>query len=277
MRRLTLALCGHDPFARRDPPVRGPAAESIGWKAGSTTCCRIAGPPTTWPNGSPAPWSAPRMGPFVQFRRRRFTTWLSDAILANRPYDAVVRDLVADQGLWTDHPATNFVSVTFSEETKLPDPERLAARVSRAFLGVRIDCAQCHDHPFQPWKQADFRGLAAFFGGVYSSLRGIRDQDNAYQPLDRKTKEPVKVEPRVPFLPELLPASRAACASGLPAGSSTRPIPTSREPRSTASGPSSSAARWSSRSTTCPSRASFRLRFDCWPTTSRRTVTTCTG
>jgi hypothetical protein len=145
-------------------------------------------------------------GPFIQFRRRRFTTWLSDAILANRPYDAIVRDLVADQGLWTDHPATNFVSVTFSEEAQKPDPERLAARVSRAFLGIRLDCAQCHDHPFQPWKQADFRGLAAFFGGAYSSLRGIRDRDNRYQPLDRKTKEAVSVEPRVPFQPELPPS-----------------------------------------------------------------------
>lgn len=145
-------------------------------------------------------------GPFIQFRRRRFTTWLSDAILANRPYDAVVRDLIADQGLWTDHPATNFVSVTFSEDTKLPDPDRLAARVSRAFLGVRLDCAHCHDHPFQPWKQADFQGLAAFFGGVYTNLRGIRDGENEYKPLDRKTKEAKKVDPRVPFLPELLPA-----------------------------------------------------------------------
>src|SRR4051812_44139170 len=140
-------------------------------------------------------------GPFLQFRRRRFTTWLSDALLSNRPYDAIVRDLIADQGLWTDHPATNFVSVTFSEETERPDPERLAARVSRAFLGVRLDCAQCHDHPFQPWKQADFRGLAAYFGGVYSSLPGIRDRDNKYEPLDRKSKEPTKVEPKVPFHP----------------------------------------------------------------------------
>jgi hypothetical protein len=97
-------------------------------------------------------------GPFIVFRRRRFSTWLSDAILANRPYDALVRDLIADQGIWTDHPATNFVSVTYTEDTKTPDPERLAARVSRAFLGIRLDCAQCHDHPFQPWKQADFRG-----------------------------------------------------------------------------------------------------------------------
>jgi hypothetical protein len=146
-------------------------------------------------------------GPFLQFRRRRFTTWLSDALLANRPYDAIVRDVIADQGLWTDHPATNFVSVTFSEETERPDPERLAARVARAFLGVRLDCAQCHDHPFQPWKQADFRGLAAYFGGVYSGLRGIRDRDSTYQPLDRKSKEPTKVEPRVPFHPELVPSS----------------------------------------------------------------------
>ena len=142
-------------------------------------------------------------GPFLVFRRRRFSTWLSDAILANRPYDALVRDLIADQGLWTDHPATNFVSVTYTEDTKTPDPERLAARVSRAFLGIRLDCAQCHDHPFQPWKQADFRGLAAYFGGVYSGLRGIRDQESTYKPLDRKTKQPTDVEPRVPFLPEL--------------------------------------------------------------------------
>jgi Protein of unknown function (DUF1549)/Protein of unknown function (DUF1553) len=146
-------------------------------------------------------------GPFVKFRRRRFTTWLSDAILENRPYDTVVRDLIADQGLWTDHPATNFVSVTISEETELPDPERLAARVSRAFLGVRLDCAQCHDHPFQPWKQADFRGLAAFFGSVHSNLRGVRDGETAYHPLDRNSKQAVTVQPRVPFHPELLPAA----------------------------------------------------------------------
>jgi hypothetical protein len=70
---------------------------------------------------------------------------------------------------------------------------------------VRIDCAQCHDHPFQSWKQDDFRGLAAFFGGVHSNLRGIRDGKNDYTPPDHKTKEPVKVEPRVPFCPELVP------------------------------------------------------------------------
>jgi hypothetical protein len=80
--------------------------------------------------------------------------------------------------------------------------------VARAFLGVRIDCAQCHDHPFQKWKQDDFRGLASFFGGVNSNLRGIRDgEKNEYHPPDRKTKEPVDVAPCVPFRPELKPDS----------------------------------------------------------------------
>ncbi|MDG3002569.1 DUF1549 domain-containing protein [Paludisphaera mucosa] len=145
-------------------------------------------------------------GPFVVFRRRRFTTWLSDALMANRPYSAIVRDLIADRGIWTDRPAVNFVSVTRDEKTERPDPERLAARVTRAFLGVRIDCAQCHDHPFQPWKQGDFRGLAAFFGGIRSNLRGVSDGEIDYHPLDRKTKEPTDVAAAVPSNPELLPA-----------------------------------------------------------------------
>ncbi|HEV3122072.1 MAG TPA: DUF1549 domain-containing protein, partial [Isosphaeraceae bacterium] len=146
-------------------------------------------------------------GPFLLFRRRKFTTWLSDAILENRSYDAIVHDVIADRGLWTDHPATNFVSVTFDPEAGRPDPERLGARVARAFLGVRLDCAQCHDHPFQPWKQADFRGLAAFFGSVHSNLRGIHEGQPFYKPPDKKTKEPTNVEPRVPFCPELKPGS----------------------------------------------------------------------
>jgi hypothetical protein len=147
-------------------------------------------------------------GPFILYRRRRFIAWLSDVFLENRRYDTLVRELIADRGLWTDQPATNFVSVTYDPELKTPTPERLAARVARAFLGVRIDCAQCHDHPFQHWKQNDFRGLASFFGAVNSSLRGIRDgEKNEYRPPDRKTKAPVDVAPCVPFRPELKPDS----------------------------------------------------------------------
>ena len=148
-------------------------------------------------------------GPFLVFRRHRFVAWLSDEIHQGRPDDQLVRRLIAGSGLWTDRPEVNFLSVAIDPAIKRPDPERLAARVARAFLGVRIDCAQCHDHPFQPWKRADFQGLAAFFGNLENSLTGLRDgKTNRYTPLDRGTGKPssVAVVPRVPFQPDRLPA-----------------------------------------------------------------------
>ena len=67
-------------------------------------------------------------GPFLVYRRRRFASWLSDQVHANRPYDQLVRDLIASDGLWTDQPATNFVTVTIEPDNKKgPNPERLAA------------------------------------------------------------------------------------------------------------------------------------------------------
>ncbi len=142
-------------------------------------------------------------GPFLLYRRRRFVTWLSDQLASRRPYDQIVRDLIAEEGLWTDHPATNFVSVTIEPE-KPPNPEKLGARVARAFLGVRLDCAQCHDHPFEDWKQRDFQGLAAFFGQVHTGFSGVYDGKGEYEPTNRKTGKGEVVKPRVPFLPELL-------------------------------------------------------------------------
>jgi hypothetical protein len=143
-------------------------------------------------------------GPFIQFRRRRFVTWLSDQIAENRPYDAIVRDLIADRGLWTDHPGTNFITVAVEPE-KPPNAEKIAARVSRAFLGARLDCAQCHDHPFGEWKQRDFQGLAAFFGQVHTGFSGVYDGKGEYEPNNRKTGKPEVAKPAVPFCQELLP------------------------------------------------------------------------
>lgn len=145
-------------------------------------------------------------GPFLIFRRRRFLSWLSDQVAQNRPYDQLVREMIQSEGLWTDRPAVNFLTVTYDPEKKYVDPERVAGRVARAFLGVRIDCAQCHDHPFANWKQADFQGLAAFFGHVTSGIRGVYEEPGNYEPTDRKTGKPRTYAPRVPFLPELLPA-----------------------------------------------------------------------
>jgi hypothetical protein len=149
-------------------------------------------------------------GPFLVFRRRRFVSWLSDELLKNRPYDQLVRDLIAGDGLWTDKPATNFITVTVEQgegKSGQPDPIRLAGRVSRAFLGIRLDCAQCHNHPFERWKQADFNGLAAFFGQVKEGFTGTYEGTGEYTLENRKTGVMETIAPRVPFLADLLPDS----------------------------------------------------------------------
>jgi hypothetical protein len=148
-------------------------------------------------------------GPFLIYRRRRFVSWLSDEIMSNRPYDQLVRQLIADQGLWTDKPATNFVTVTVEMDKKDPNAERLAARVARAFLGIRLDCAQCHDHPFQKWKKTEFQGLAAYFGQVHPGFTGIHDGGGEFMAAKHKTGSPEAVEPHVPFCADLVPSDGA--------------------------------------------------------------------
>lgn len=145
-------------------------------------------------------------GPFLLFRRRRFTSWLADELHAGRPYDAIVREMVAGTGLWTDNPATNFITATsMPQDGNKPDANKLAVRVSRALLGIRLDCAQCHDHPFNDrYKQRDFQSLAAFFGSTRPTLTGIRDVGGAYQ-VENQAGNLVTVAADVPFGHEWLP------------------------------------------------------------------------
>jgi Protein of unknown function (DUF1553)/Protein of unknown function (DUF1549) len=140
-------------------------------------------------------------GPFIIFRRHRLVSWLADQFHANRPYDQIVRELITSSGIWTSKPEVNFITVTVDQnmEPKEPDPAKLAARVSRAFLGVRIDCVQCHDDKMGgPWRQSDFHQLAAYFGSAEMSLTGVRD--NPARPyevryLGRTNKEVVCARP----------------------------------------------------------------------------------
>lgn len=143
-------------------------------------------------------------GQFVVFRRDRFWAWLGDQLHQNRAYDAIVRDMIARRGLWTDRPEVNFVASTVTDGAI--DRNKLTGRTVRAFLGQRIDCAQCHNHPFAEWKQAQFQGLAACYGRVSISAVGI--EDNMREPFkakDQMSLEEREVAPAVPFHPEWLP------------------------------------------------------------------------
>lgn len=137
-------------------------------------------------------------GQFIIFRRDRFTNWLSDQIQAGRPFDEVVREMISREGLWTGDPATNFITQA-SADGEL-DRNKLAGRTVRAFLGQRIDCAQCHNHPFADWKQDQFEGLAACFGQVRITGTGVDDSPElSFKVEDRMTLEERAVAPAVPF------------------------------------------------------------------------------
>lgn len=152
-------------------------------------------------------------GQFIVFRRDRFTTWLADQLHANRPWDGIVHDLIASRGLWTDTPAVNFV--TQAAEQGRINADKLAGRACRAFLGQRIDCAQCHDHPFAAWKQTQFEGLAACFAQARLTGVGVEDDPARVHTIDAMSAAALsspmqgsrKVPPRVPYGEEWLPAS----------------------------------------------------------------------
>jgi Protein of unknown function (DUF1549)/Protein of unknown function (DUF1553) len=147
-------------------------------------------------------------GPLIAYRKRRYVAWLSDELLRNTSYGEIVRQMIAAQGLSTDRPAVNFIAASFDENKNAPDPEKLAIRVSRAFLGLRIDCAQCHDHFLEPsWKQTHFQSLAAFFGQTRHVVTHVLDNgEGEYQFEDRVHGGTHAILPAVPVLPELLPA-----------------------------------------------------------------------
>lgn len=145
-------------------------------------------------------------GPFLIYRRRRLVEWLSEALLQNRPYDRIVRNLVESKGVWTTNPAVNFITVT-NEQRKGPDEKKLAAKISRAFLGVRIDCVECHDGKLgSPWKQSDFHQLAAYFGQAKFDFTGLRDDPKQqYKTRYLGETEPAVISTKVPWKPELMP------------------------------------------------------------------------
>lgn len=150
-------------------------------------------------------------GQFIVFRRDRFTDWLAGALQAGRPWDGVVREMVASRGLWTDTPAVNFITQAAADGRL--DADKLAGRVARVFLGQRIDCAQCHDHPFAPWKQRQFEGMAAAFAQARLSGVGVEDDPARVHRIEATSVAAIaapmagagrNVPPGVPFSPDWL-------------------------------------------------------------------------
>jgi hypothetical protein len=88
-----------------------------------------------------------------------YYNWLQDKIAKNVPMDQMVQELLAAKGGTFKNPATNY----YQNET---DTLKVAENVAQVFMGMRIQCAQCHNHPFDRWTQDDYYGFAAFFSQI---------------------------------------------------------------------------------------------------------------
>jgi hypothetical protein len=88
-----------------------------------------------------------------------YRQWIFDSVNANMPFDEFVRRVLTGSGGNYSHPAASFYR-------RVRDPQSRVEAVAQLFLGVRIGCARCHNHPFERWTQDDYYGLAAFFSRV---------------------------------------------------------------------------------------------------------------
>ncbi len=99
-----------------------------------------------------------------------FHAWIRDSILANKPYDQFVRELLAATGTVIDNPPVAWYK-------RVKEPKDQIEDVAQLFLGVRMQCAQCHHHPFERWSQNDYYSLAAFFSQVGRKPSSTRGED----------------------------------------------------------------------------------------------------
>lgn len=96
---------------------------------------------------------------------RHFHEWIRKQVAANRPWDELARDVLLAKGTTTDNPAVGYYIVTVGEHREVEKSE-VAESVAQAFLGTRIGCARCHNHPLERYTQDDFFHFSAFFTRV---------------------------------------------------------------------------------------------------------------
>ena len=107
-----------------------------------------------------------------------FHAWIRDSVATNKPLDVFVRELIAARGSTYEHPPANFYRA-------MRDPITRAETVAQVFLGTRLQCAKCHNHPFDRWTQADYYGWANQFARVkYEVLENNRRDKNDSHEFD---------------------------------------------------------------------------------------------
>ena len=110
--------------------------------------------------------------------------WLRSQMLAGVPLDKMVRSLLTASGSTLRDPAANYYQME-------PDPQKLAENTAQVFLGMRIQCAQCHNHPFDRWTLNDYYGFDAFFAQIGRKSGDDPRENVIFDKGDGEVKHPV--------------------------------------------------------------------------------------
>ena len=100
-----------------------------------------------------------------------FNHWLRRSVAENKPWNQFAQELLLAKGSALEGPANFFRTAN--------SPQELAETTSQVFLGVRIQCAKCHNHPYEKWTQNQYYQMAAFFARVHSK-QGDNPEDKVY-------------------------------------------------------------------------------------------------
>lgn len=124
----------------------------------------------------------------------KYHRWLVDSIRKNKPYDQFAKELLTAQGSTLQNPPAYFYRTA-------PDVNECVETVSQVFLGSRLQCAKCHNHPFERWTQDNYYGLAAFFNRVQRKKAGRPDETLVYMAREGEVTQPRTSKQMKPWLP----------------------------------------------------------------------------
>ncbi len=114
---------------------------------------------------------------------KAYRGWLQEQLRKNTPFDEVARTLLTARGNAFQNGPANFFRA-------IRTPEELAEATAQLFCGVRLQCARCHNHPFERWTQDDYYGLAAFFAQVGRRRLSLTGNEDIHVNADGTLKHP---------------------------------------------------------------------------------------
>ena len=110
-----------------------------------------------------------------------YLLWIKESLRMNKPYDLMVKELLGARGYAWENGAVGY----YTRDRGMPLDNM--AITTRIFLGTRVECAQCHDHPFEDWTRKQFYEMAAYTYGVNTNLRP-RNMEDVQQYIEQKTR-----------------------------------------------------------------------------------------